>query len=244
MNLTQIVDTSSEVLVKTVVEKTVATIIHKWKQNQPAHIVITGGRTGTKIAQELNSELTRALHDSSLQSPRLHIWLSDERFVNSGSEDRIDRQLIPCFEPLKKFKSRDIDVHIHRIDSAEDTTVEIASENYARELDTVIGDQRFDAVILSLGEDGHVASLFPGCTFLTHGTPSAIYVLHSPKPPSQRVSIGLDRLANASSIYIFALGESKREALTHILNDEAAVPVNMILSAATIGSMVIATDLK
>ena len=250
MKQTTIIDPSSGVLVAQIVEKTVAAIVHNWHQSKPAHIVLTGGRTGKQIAETLDTEIFRVLQSepflntAQLLAPGalgLHIWFSDERFVESTDPDRIDNVLIPCFEKISKMN--EVGLHFHKIPTPETVNVDGAAELYARELDDVLGDLRFDAVILSIGEDGHVASLFPGLPYTERHTQSAVPVHHSPKPPSQRVSIGLDRLAKANAIYIFALGESKREALINVLNGEET-PVTMILSAATVGEMIIATDLK
>ena len=251
MNRTVLTDPSAGVLVNQVVDKAVASIAHNWHQSKPAHIVLTGGRTGSQIASVLDSEIFRILqtepflNTAQLLEPgslALHVWFSDERFVESTDPDRIDNVLIPCFE--KTAKMNEVGLQFHKIPTPGEVNVDGAAELYARELDAVVGDARFDAVILSMGEDGHVASLFPGLPYTDHHTQSAVPVHHSPKPPALRVSIGMDRLAKANAIYIFALGEGKREALVKVLNDEVEVPVNMILKAATVGSMFIATDLK
>jgi len=101
----------------------------------------------------------------------------------------------------------------------------------------------FDLVWLGMGEDGHIASLFPDLATTAHSTKSAVAVDNSPKPPAERVSISVDRLALASAIYIFALGEGKHDALTTFIQKQSG-PVALVQEAATFGQMVIATDLK
>ena len=94
-----------------------------------------------------------------------------------------------------------------------------------------------------MGEDGHIASLFPGLATTAHSTKMAVAVDNSPKPPAERVSISVDRLANSSAIYIFALGEGKREALVNFLTHNVG-PVALLQEGATFGQMVIATNLR
>jgi 6-phosphogluconolactonase len=122
-------------------------------------------------------------------------------------------------------------------------SLESAADLYSKDLDESVGPDHFDAVLLSMGEDGHIASLFPGLKTTAHSTKSALAVDNSPKPPAERVSISVDRLASANAIYIFALGEGKREALVDFMANKRG-PISMLVEAAKFGQMFIATDLK
>ena len=68
-----------------------------------------------------------------------------------------------------------------------------AAEQYADLLDKT---GRLDIVVLGMGEDGHTASLFPDNDAL-NDQHSAVAVYGAPKPPGERVSIGLVALKNA-----------------------------------------------
>jgi 6-phosphogluconolactonase len=82
-----------------------------------------------------------------------------------------------------------------------------------------------DVVLLGLGEDGHVASLFPG-----HATPIAepgalvAHVPDSPKPPPRRITLTRRALASARTTIVLATGEGKRDALARLLAGDAALP--------------------
>jgi 6-phosphogluconolactonase len=172
---------------------------------------------------------------------QLHIWFSDERFTSLEDNERTDTKLINAFE--KNVDNPRISIIFHRVSSPEVLSLTEAANAYAAELDDLLTGSNFDAVLLSMGEDGHIASLFPGLSTTAHSTKSAVPVDNSPKPPAQRVSIGVDRLAAASAIYIFALGEGKREALTNF-EQRSQGPVSLLVEAGRFGQMFIVTDQK
>jgi 6-phosphogluconolactonase len=242
MNITTVVDPSTDVLVTTVVSKIVSAIAHNWKQYRPAHIVLTGGRTGVQIAQTLDTEIFRHISaDKSGDVFDLHIWFSDERFTPLADPERTDTKLITAFTKSPKVKN--LVIHFHRVSSPDLLTLQEAAQEYGQHLDDSLSEHQFDAVLLSLGEDGHIASLFPGLDSASHNFKFAVAVDNSPKPPADRVSISVDRLANSSAIYIFALGESKREALVNLLEHHQG-PAALLQEAGRFGQMMVATDLK
>ena len=125
----------------------------------------------------------------------------------------------------------------HRVDEGGD--LDEAASNYAKEVALELGDRPFDAVVLSMGEDGHIASLFPG-NFEAELAVDAIAVHNSPKLPPLRVSLSLKRLANSKHIYVFALGEGKAAALQSIADG----PVGLLDKSSPKGQLQILTDLS
>jgi len=81
-----------------------------------------------------------------------------------------------------------------------------------------------DALLLGLGEDGHIASLFPGRPFRRPGDPLAFAVLDSPKPPACRITLSLALLATASYPVLLASGAGKRTALERLAQGDPALP--------------------
>ena len=67
--------------------------------------------------------------------------------------------------------------------------------------------------MLGIGEDGHIASLFPGRPFERSGGPPVFAVPDSPKPPSRRITLALSMLATATSGVLVAAGAGKTVAM-------------------------------
>ena len=87
---------------------------------------------------------------------------------------------------------------------------------------TEIFDGAVDVLLLGMGEDGHVASLFPGWS----APPGArvAFVAASPKPPPRRVTLTRSMLVNARCAILVATGEAKRSALDRLLAGDPALP--------------------
>ena len=225
-------DASNENLVRFCVANVISAIADAWSETKSAHIVITGGRTGLTIVKALDQALFRLVRENnSFEGCMLHVWFSDERFVAFEDSDRNDTALISGFGLCVA------NIVFHRVGQAGD--LEEAAAHYASDVDLELGKRPFDAVVLSMGEDGHVASLFPGL-FDPEFATAALAVHNSPKLPLFRVSLSLARLADAKHIFIFALGEGKAAALRSI----ATGPVGLLEKSSSSGELQILTDLS
>lgn len=87
-------------------------------------------------------------------------------------------------------------------------------------------EDALDVVLLGMGEDGHVASLFPGRHW--PDTRRAAHVTSSPKPPSDRITLTLPVLATAAETILFAPGESKRMARRRFLAADPLLPATRL----------------
>jgi 6-phosphogluconolactonase len=102
---------------------------------------------------------------------------------------------------------------------------------YSAELTRVLGPApRLDLVLLGVGPDGHVASLFPGHAALSEERKLVLPIVDAPKPPPRRLTLTLPMLTSAERVVVMALGESKsavmREALTR---GDSSLPVSLVI---------------
>lgn len=135
-----------------------------------------------------------------------HIFYADERCAPPGHPDRNDaavqRTLWGTLIPPS--------AHHYSIPaySTDPYTMHKVAIEYANLIEPYLP---FDLVLLGIGEDGHIASLFPG---QTHSPGQLVHpVFHAPKPPPDRISLSMEALNNTREMLILVTGQEKRNAL-------------------------------
>ncbi|MDE0573153.1 6-phosphogluconolactonase [Demequina sp. B12] len=174
-----------------------------------ADIVLTGGTVGIAVlADAAVSGLASAVDWTSV-----HVWWGDERFVPTGHADRNEgqaQQALLHTLPLPED-------NIHRMGSSDDfATAEEAAAAYAATIDAQ-GTPAWDVLLLGLGPDAHVASLFPGHPVFRDSDSETHAVHNSPKPPPSRVTLGLPSINRAREVWVVAAGEGKADAVADSL---------------------------
>ena len=218
-------------LAEAVVGRLVAAIVEAQQQRGVAHVVLTGGGIGTAVL----ATLAASPSVEAIDWHNIHLWWGDERWENTGSDLRndtaahallIDRVAIPRSN-----------VHsIHGPDRS--PTPERSAQAYSDELmeHGKDGAIEFDVVLLGIGPDAHVASLFPEHP-ATHSEQVVVAVHNSPKPPATRVSLTFPTLNHARQAWILASGISKAQALRLALDPSAGplqVPASGIQALHTL----------
>jgi len=175
------------------------------------HLALAGGSTPIALYRELAA---RGTGDS-----RWHIWYGDERCLPPGHAERNSVTAEAAWLSGSAIPPE------NRLPIPAERGAEAAAVDYAAVLAAV---PCFDLVLLGMGEDGHTASLFPGCDWgAVPGSPAVLAVHDAPKPPPERVSLSAARLSDSRSVWFIISGKGKSDAVTRWRNGEA-LPVTAI----------------
>jgi 6-phosphogluconolactonase len=193
----------------------------------PFHVALSGGR----IPKLFYAEVVKRAAGAPLFAG-VHFFWGDERCVpptDAASNFALAKEHL--FQPLGIPAAQ-----IHRI-RGERPPAEAAAEA-ARELllfapITAAGQPLFDLVFLGLGEDGHVASLFPGEPESLLNSPAVYRDVVASKPPPQRVTLGYAALAAAREAWVLASGAGKDAALRESLEENGRTPLARLLRLRT-----------
>jgi 6-phosphogluconolactonase len=165
--------------------------------------------------------LLPALVGSSIDWAKVEVFWVDERMVPPGDVDSNFRLARAGWLDAVSIPAE----RIHRMLGEELSPV--AEGDYARVLGDRLGDPaRIDLVLLGMGGDGHVASLFPGHRLLRAWDREVATLDDAPKPPAGRMTLTLKTLTAARTIVVFATGEAKADAIRDaIANEDSELPV-------------------
>jgi 6-phosphogluconolactonase len=201
--------------------------------------VLTGGGIGTAMLTAVADDPDAPRVDWS----RVALWWGDERYLPDGDAERNETG---AREALSRWRSADgggLDpAEVHPMPSSDGPSggdVQRAVTEYAAELaaasdidpGTVDGLPALDVVLLGIGPEGHVASLFPPGTTggrVEDPTPGVIAVTDSPKPPPVRTTLTIGALNSADEVWLLATGDAKAEAVATALRDPGATPAGQV----------------
>jgi 6-phosphogluconolactonase len=174
-----------------------------------AHVVLTGGSMGSAILASAGASPFRDLVDWSA----VHLWWGDERYLPVGDPDRNDTQnRVALLDALALDPAK-----VHSVAGPDrSATAEASATAYALELATT-GGGLFDVVLLGVGPDAHVASLFPHHPAQRRTGSATVAVHDSPKPPPDRVSLTFERLGRARQVWFLVAGLDKADAVRRAL---------------------------
>jgi 6-phosphogluconolactonase len=186
-----------------------------------AHLVLTGGTIGiATLARVAASPLADVIDWTSV-----HMWWGDERFLPLGDHDRNEVQAQRSLLNRLRLPEE----NIHRMASSEGAeSPDKAAQAYSAEL-ARFGDPApaFDVLLLGLGPDGHVASLFPGRPEVKVAAVSVVAVKDSPKPPPTRLSMTFPTINLAREVWILTSGAEKARAVAESLAHKKGIPGGM-----------------
>jgi 6-phosphogluconolactonase len=183
----------------------VTVLLDAQSRGREPHVSLTGGSMGSAVIASLAG---LPGHDAVAWS-RVTVWWGDERYLPAGDPDRNDTQ-----NDAAGLSSLGLDPQrVHRVAGPDaSSSAEESADLYAAAVRGA-GAGEFDVMILGVGPDGHVASLFPGHPAqLTKGA-IAVAVHESPKPPPDRVSLTFECLNRSERVWFLVAGADKSQAV-------------------------------
>jgi 6-phosphogluconolactonase len=191
------------------------------------HVVVTGGSTPRAAYEELARVIRELGHD--LRGTTL--WFSDERCVPPADElsnyGLVKQSLLDPLGEMPRPAVRRIKGELGPHDAA---------DAYEREL-AEAGEPEFELVLLGLGPDSHLASMFPDQSSLAERSRLVLGVEESGLEPFvPRVTLTLPALANSRRVVFLVTGESKAPAVAAAFGPDAVpdphVPASMLVPLA------------
>ena len=214
-----VVHRDKELMALAAAARLITRIVDAQSSRGTASVVLTGGRNGNAVLAALASSPARDAVDWS----RLDLWWGDERFLPEGDPERNATQARD--ELLDAVPLDPARVHpMPASDGPDGDDPEAAAERYAAELAKAAGPEdhlgvpTFDVLLLGVGPDTHVASLFPEHPGVRETALTVVGVRGAPKPPPVRVSLTLPAIRAAREVWLLAAGEDKAEAVALALS--------------------------
>ncbi|KMM46787.1 6-phosphogluconolactonase [Cellulomonas sp. A375-1] len=228
-----VVHPDATLLAEATAARLLVTLVDLQSHRAPLHVVLTGGTVGITTLAAVAASPVRDAVDWS----QVHLWWGDERFLPDGDPDRNETQARDALLTALGDALPADNVHPVPALDADVPTPEDAAAAYAdvlaRHADDVDQVPRFDVLLLGMGPDGHVASLFPEHEALQAAGVATVAVHGSPKPPPLRVSLTFDAIHAAREVWVVAAGAEKAAAVASAL---AAAPVATTPAAGAIGT--------
>lgn len=207
-----VVHANPDVLAQAVAARLVVKLIDAQAERGEASLVLSGGRVAAAVQRAIRTLPARDAVDWS----RVDIWWGDERFLPSGHPERNETQAREALlDALPLDPAR---VHpMPATDGPDGDDPEAAAARYAAELAAAARPgssalPHFDVLLLGVGEDGHVASVFPGHP-VVHETRPVSAVRGSPKPPPTRITLTLPAINTAEEVWLVAAGVDKAQPI-------------------------------
>ncbi|MGW1071819.1 6-phosphogluconolactonase [Streptomyces sp. NPDC002537] len=214
-----VVHRDKELMAQAAAARLITKIVDAQAARGSASVVLTGGRNGNGLLAALAEAPARDAVDWS----RLDLWWGDERFLPEGDPERNATQARAAL-----LDSVPLDpARVHEMPPAGDrygNDADAAAEAYAAELAAAARPEdhgavpSFDVLLLGVGPDTHIASLFPELPGVRETERTVIGVHGAPKPPPTRVSLTLPAIRAAREVWLLAAGEDKAAAVAMALS--------------------------
>ena len=189
-----------------------------------AHLALSGGTTPGRCYELLGAD--REDLDG------VEVWFADERCV--GPQDEESNYKLAADTLLERAQIAPERVHRMLGELGPDAGARGYAQELTRALARTPPDETqppvLDLIVLGIGPDGHIASLFPGAASLDAGAGAVCLGVHdSPKPPPERITLSLTVLQAARECVLLATGPSKADAVSAMLGEPSRhVPASLL----------------
>lgn len=213
----------ADVLAAAVAARLLTRLVDAQSVRGEASVVLTGGGVGIALLEHVAQSPARAAVDWRA----VDVWWGDERFLPSGDAERNETQ-------ARKALLDQVPVNPERVHPmpAADGDLQPESAAYCSAADLARASRpehhgavpMFDVLLLGVGPDAHVASLFPEEPAL-YEERTVVAVRGAPKPPPTRISLTLPAIRSAAEVWLVVSGEDKAGAVRLALSDAGEVQV-------------------
>ncbi len=216
-----VVEPDAEMLTRSVAAALVARLAAAQAVHGTASVVLTGGGVGTAVLRRVADLAAEPAPGQDVDWSAVDVWWGDERFVPAGDDERNEKGAREAL--LDRVGVPAARVHPMPASDAGFAEPEEAAEWYAGALTDAARDAgadgplpRIDVLLLGMGPEGHVASIFPQTPAASDERP-VVAVRDCPKPPPTRVSLGFSAITSAEEVWLLVAGAGKAEAVARAL---------------------------
>jgi 6-phosphogluconolactonase len=221
-----VVEPDADRLARAAAEALVARLAAAQALRGHASVVLTGGGIGIAVLEQVAALAAEPVRER-VDWTAVDVWWGDERFVPADDDERNDKQARRAL--LDAVGVPDDRVHAMPASDGPFADPEDAAEWYAGQLATAAagdGDvPPFDLLLLGMGPEGHVASIFPDSP-AARDDRAVVAVRDCPKPPPTRISLTFPAISRAADVWLLVSGAAKAPAVAQALAgaDPLAVP--------------------
>lgn len=210
-----IVHRNAELLAEAAAARLVTRLVDAQAARGKASAVLTGGGMGTAVLAAMAASPAR----DAVDWRQVDLWWGDERFLPAGDPARNEtqaRQALLDALPLQPGRVHAMPVS----DGPDGPDVDAAAARYASELAAAARHEgargelpAFDVLLLGVGPDAHVASLFPDMAAVHEQERTVVGVHAAPKPPPTRITLTLPAITSADEVWLLVAGAEKAPAV-------------------------------
>ncbi len=215
---------SDDALANAVAERWLKVLARRADRVTPYLVALSGGRVAQKFFAAVAAKGAANLE----WFINVHFFWADERCVPADHADSNYRVAeTELFAPLKipAFQIHRLRGEMEPLAGAEQAIRELRETATGK----LHGTPQLDLVFLGMGEDAHVASLFPGDQ--DKENTAWFRPVIGPKPPPQRLTMGYGLLGQAKEVWVLASGIAKADALKDSVAEGSTTPLGRVLGS-------------